>query len=305
MPGDKITLEKLPWSTLIGQIKDQRCTPFLGAGVCFDHLPLAKDLAAELLADDEASSGVKCPLADREDLAKVCQYLAVTRQDGGWPKSRIAEILKKKGPIPATADEPHQVLASLGLRIYLTTNYDDNMCRALQQRPGITPRQEFARWTDDLRNKETSTFDDGYKPTRENPVVFHLHGLLEKPESMVATEDDYLDFLVSMSEDIASSPTGAGQRAKLPLAIRAAITNTTLLFVGYSLRDVNFRVILRGLVGSLSRSARRFSVAIQYAESDSDELLQYFENEFRWAFDLNVFWGTPGGFVATLKEKWI
>ena len=62
---------------------------------------------------------------------------------------------------------------------------------------------------------------------------------------MVASEDDYLDFLVNVSKDLAISPTGPNQRVMLPLPIRTAVSTTTLLFVGYSLADVNFRVMLR------------------------------------------------------------
>ena len=35
----------------------------------------------------------------------------------------------------------------------------------------------------------------------DNPVVFHLHGHLGLAESLVLTEDDYLDFLVSISRN--------------------------------------------------------------------------------------------------------
>jgi hypothetical protein len=45
------------------------------------------------------------------------------------------------------------------LPICLTTNYDDNMFQAL------TPRQELARWTQDLLDNVDSSFDCGYKPT--------------------------------------------------------------------------------------------------------------------------------------------
>ena len=34
-----------------------------------------------------------------------------------------------------------------------------------------------------------------------NPWVFHLHGSDEDPASLVLTEDDYVDFLVSTQRD--------------------------------------------------------------------------------------------------------
>ena len=39
----------------------------------------------------------------------------------------------------------------------------------------------------------------GFVPTPANPLVYHLHGHLEMPQSLVLTEDDYLEFLVRIS----------------------------------------------------------------------------------------------------------
>ena len=43
--------------------------------------------------------------------------------------------------------------------------------------------------------------DGSFRPEPMKPVVFHLHGWLGIPESLVLTEDDYLDFLVAVSRD--------------------------------------------------------------------------------------------------------
>ena len=85
------------WSTLIGKISDGLCTPVLGAGAAYSTLPLAKELAEDLLREEEISTGKTAPLPDRGDLAKVTEYIAVRRQDNVWPKVRIAKRLKKRG----------------------------------------------------------------------------------------------------------------------------------------------------------------------------------------------------------------
>jgi len=89
-----------------------------------------------------------------------------------------------------------------------------------------------------------------YEPDPFNPVVFHLHGSDENEDSLVLTEDDYLDFLVNMSRN----------ERMLPPRIERALTEASLLFIGYRLRDVNFRVIYRGLVQKLDGSRRRLSI---------------------------------------------
>jgi hypothetical protein len=175
------------------------------------------------------------------------------------------------------------------------------MALALQRNtPTVT--RDFARWSKGLLRR-SSPFDAGYQPTTENPVVFHLHGTLGYPPSMVATEDDYVDFLVNLSRDLANPPTQTGQKAILPLPIHGALTSNMLLFVGYSLSDVNFRVILRGLVGSLDLSEVVDGVAIQYAQNDPEELLQYWEAYFARSLKLQVFWCTAEQFAAELRKR--
>ena len=266
-------------------------------------LPLARELARELIEEDERTSGRPCPLPNREDLAKVCQYLAVTRRSGRWPKKRIADILQAC-PTPDLTNpaQLHRVLADLRLPVYMTTNYDDLLGLAMD-RNTVNVTRDFARWSKGLLNQHVSPFDNGYQPTSQNPVVFHLHGALSLPATMVATEDDYVDFLVNVSRDLANPPTQTGQKATLPLPIHTALTSNMLLFVGYSLGDVNFRVILRGLIGSLDLTEVVDSIATQYSAGDPEEFLRYVEAYFERSLKMQVFWSTAEAFAAELRQR--
>jgi hypothetical protein len=303
MGSEETILQDRDWQTLIYKIKSGLCTPFIGAGASYPVLPLGAQLSGALLDDDE-KSGKKCPLRDRGDLPKVAQYLAVTHDDGTWPKLKIRDFIKQK-PLAdfSNENEPHRVLADLDLPIYLTTNYDNFMVTALRRRHPEA-RQEFSRWTRKLLEENASAFDDGYDPTPQSPVVFHLHGHTEFYEGMVASEDDYLDFLVNISKDLGSPPAGARQRAILPVRIRRALTSSTLLFIGYSLGDINFRVILRGLVGSLERAAKQVNIAVQFAGDDPEELREYMEQYFQYTLQLKVFWGSAAEFARELRSRW-
>jgi hypothetical protein len=299
-------LSEKHWTTLLDKIKTGSCTPFIGAGASLPLLPLAKDLAEKLLCEEEERTKKKYPLKDRTDLARVTQYLAVTHEDGLWVKSKIAELIKDaQKPDFRREGEPHALLADLGLPVYLTTNYDDFLVAAFNSRHRPFQR-EFCRWNRKLLEEYPSEFDAGFEPTPATPVVFHLHGHAELPETMVASEDDYLDFLVNISKDLAGSPAGHQQRAMLPARIRRAITSTTLLFVGYGLADINFRVILRGLVGSLERSGRQIHITVQFDEGKEDaaEVRNYMEQYFSWTLDLKVFWGSSGDFAKELRQRW-
>src|ERR1039457_811842 len=108
------------WDTLVRRIKGQACTPFIGAGAAAGFLPLAKTLAEELAVE------YGYPLGDREDLARVTEFVAVMQQDGILPKERIAERIQRAvRPNFADPCEIHRLLADLDLPIYLTTNYAD------------------------------------------------------------------------------------------------------------------------------------------------------------------------------------
>jgi hypothetical protein len=129
------------WDTLLRRIKGKACTPFIGAGAAAGFLPLAKTLAEELAVE------YGYPLGDCEDLARVTEFVAVTKRDGMIPKERIAErVQRATRPNFADPCEIHRLLADLDLPIYLTTNYDDFMFQALRL-PKKIPKEKCAAGT--------------------------------------------------------------------------------------------------------------------------------------------------------------
>lgn len=280
-------MDDTQWLTLMERIDRGRCTPFIGAGACVPTLPLAADIATRWTRDGGY------PLDDDHDLARVAQYLAV-RRDAMYPKERMQEEMSRLGP-PNFGDpkEPHAVLADMPLPLYITTNYDDFMTLALRDRRR-DPRQEICKWNRSyqvLREPAPMWDDKSYQPTPANPIVFHLHGRLGMPESLVLTEDDYLDFLVTLSE----------RPDTLPHQIRGALSSSSLVFVGYSLADWDFRVLHRGLVVRGDPSLRRVSVTVQLKQTREAE--EYLDSYFK-RIDVSVYWGDAQTFAADLRERW-
>jgi hypothetical protein len=279
-------LRDTDWRLLLARIADGVCTPFLGAGATAHTLPLASDIARRW-ADDHGY-----PLGDADDLARVAQFLAVHQDDAMYPKERIGDEFAQLDPPDFTADgEPHALLASLPLPIFITTNYDDSMYAALAA-AGKDPHREVCRWNrSPALAEEPSPFADAaYVPTAANPLVYHLHGRIGLPESLVLTEDDYLDFLVAVSRD----------PGLLPHPIQRALAGTSLLFIGYRLADWDFRVIHRGLVAATEASLRRLSVTVQLtADAPAREYL----DEYFGALKVRVYWGTAAEFVADLGRR--
>jgi len=288
-------LEEKDWDTLLKRIYIGKCTPFLGAGACKGTIPLGSEIAKEWAKENNY------PLDDCSDLARVAQFLAVDRKTPMFPKEEIAAQFKKIGPPDFNEpDEPHGILAELPLPVYMTTNYDDFMVQALKglKSQKKEPKLELCRWNKYIQD-QPSIFESepGFKPTSEKPLVFHLHGHIGVPESLVIAEDDYLDFLVNISRN----------QVLLPPLIQKALTYTSLLFIGYRLADWNFRVIFRGLVDSMDSSLRSLSVSIQLLPEASElarkkaqeYLTEYFKNS-----RVLVYWGTAREFTAELREHW-
>ena len=279
------------WDSLVSRIKMGHCTPFLGAGISAGVIPTGSQIAEKLAKDRR----FEYPLADVHDLIKVSQYIALT-VDASRPKELISEIINNSGyPKFDDPDEPHAVLANLPLPLYITTDYDDFMYRALEKTGVKRPKLFVNRWND-FSKPETDVADElvapDINPTKENPAVYHFHGHKDQLHTMVLTEDDYLDFLVRVSRD----PT------LIPPRIQHALAGTMLLFIGYSLNDTNFRVIFRGLIESIQKNIRKTSVTVQVAP-DQPKVVKYLTKYFD-AAGIRVYWGTARDFVHELKQRW-
>jgi len=288
------------WQELFKRIETGRCTPFLGAGACDGILPLGADIASDW------ADRYECPLPyHRKDLARVSQFLAVSRGDEMSPKEELCTELKNCDPPNFDeGDEPHAVLADLPLPVYITTNYDDFMVRALVHRKK-DPVQEICLWNSYVvqlvGDQQLSRFvlDAGFEPSVATPVVYHLHGHLGIPESMVLTETDYVSFLVAWS----------GRKNMMPPRIQRAFSGASLLFVGYSLEDWTFRVLMRALVSSLEAGLRRISIAVQLVpdkvpEDKVQHAQDYLTTYFDTLFKVSVYWGTAREFARELSERW-
>ena len=171
------------------------------------------------------------------------------------------------------------------------------MTQALGRRKN--PKRELCRWFGSA-TETSSIFDSDFDPDVANPVVFHLHGYIEEIDSMVVTEDDYLDFLVSISKD----------QNLLPPAIRAAFSRTSLLFMGYRLADWDVRVLVRTLGSYVNISNASTHVSVQLTpdgptvtEDEKKRTQKLFDRYFRNQ-RICVYWGTCREFCKDLRTRW-
>lgn len=288
-------LDEKGWEVLLRRIRDGTCTPILGAGV-YSEAPTIRTNIATKWAKAE-----NYPLHDGSDLARVARFLSVEYADAEYAATRYAEELDSL-PLPKFSEptDPYTILAKLPLPLYITTNYDNFMEQALigQNRE---VRTDLCRWMKSLK-EEPSPLADGVQPDVANPSVFHLHGYTQTRQSMVLSEDDYFQFLINVSND----------PDLIPKRIQKAITGTSLILLGYSLEDWDFRILFHFLSGYLKTSTSKTHVAVQISplsKEDPEHLKlraqtffdKYFESR---SPDIRVSWDTTQQFVLNLKERW-
>jgi hypothetical protein len=312
------------WNTLLENIADKECTPFLGSGMTTGLLPTPADLAQKLAAE------YNYPFPTTQSLPRVAQFACT--MDNRQPRKKVIRELINGFKIRMglktesnnqecslckimeasswsncsqefIENEIHHQLADLQLPLYITTNFDDFMPLALRaKRKDLMVRKETIKW-----REKTSPDPNGRKydivppPSPEEPVVLHLFGSDDDLLSMVLTEDDYLDYLARISRDY---------EYLLPPSVQERLASTTLLFLGYRLEDLDLKVIMRGLLSNLNLEKwGMLHVAVQlestiFDNAKQDEVIKYFQKYFSIS-RIDVYWGSTQQFIAELHEKWL
>jgi hypothetical protein len=291
------------WQRLASQLHDGKCTPFLGAGACHGSLKMAAELSRELAAEHEY------PFEDNHDLAKVMRYVTVQNGDPIWVKERFVEkyFNGAESPDSTAPGEPHAALAKFPIPLYLTTNYDDFMVRALSS-AGRKPRALRCPWYP-TASFSAADFDPPAGSTAvEAPIVYYLHGNSGEPESIVLTEDDYIQFLIALAEE-RNQEYVTTRVTLIPPAVQEVLSRTSLLFIGYSLRDWNFQVLLHGILKELPPTHKRRHVSVQVLPVDSSanecerrRAMEYLDSYFD-DLRVSVYWGTAREFFAELNSR--
>jgi CHAT domain-containing protein len=307
------------WTGLIKYIQRGKCTPIIGPRARDRWVPVPAEIARRWT--DEHGY----PFADRTNPTRVAQYMAII-QGESFPRYEIIDVLREAflAKVPEelrpnksyntvtelvdavawdviAADDPnevHRVLASLNLPLYLTTNFDNFMTAALRAL-GKHPTREICRWSETLDHLP-SRFDDdpNYEPTPDAPLVYHLFGSDEEIDSLVLTEDAHFDFLVKISSET----------ERIHPYIWAALTNSSLMFLGFNLNDWGFRVILRGLLAPLQgrRSFKHVGVQLEPEDVRAEDVpaVHEFLKDYFQDAEINVYLGTVQQFIAELREWW-
>jgi hypothetical protein len=92
--------------------------------------------------------------------------------------------------------------------------------------------------------------------------------------------------------------------------LRKALPTSTLLFIGYSLDDINFRSIFQGGLSFMSSVRKRGnSIAVIQipVENDSvkkEKVTKYMEKYTNHMYEIVIYWGEPNDFIEELQTRW-
>jgi len=248
-----------PFGDIWDGLKSGKVIPFLGAGASLvgrgsadvwtdgsEFLPNGRELA-DLLA--RGSNFPSQDQHDREDLAKVSSY---TADISG--RSRLRERLRHVLNRHYRRGVLHRFLAELPAHVLIVvTNYDTLLEEAFREAgkpydlvvyPADRPSfgNSLLWWPSGKAEPEAVEAKELDLDLENTTVIYKMHGTVwpdaEKWDNYVITEEDYVEFLSRMTTNTSSA---------VPAQFYQYSRDRSFLFLGYSLRDWNLRVVLRNL----------------------------------------------------------
>jgi len=255
----------VPYGVIADCLKHGTVAPFLGAGASFAGAPpeTAMPIGASLAKRLIQMSGAEYPGSESDPLTKITQYLEETPADRTFLLRGICNIFYQRVP-DGYRCSVSEFLSNLPRdfvpKLIVTTNYDVVLERTFEGKIPYLALSQMMRNTkyagrllcyDSLaapfekciltRSQVEEALHD---LDRERPgcvLIYKMHGTARLDfaaqllDSIVLTESDYIEFL---EED---------RLNKIPTRILRERRRANLLFLGYSLEDWNFRVLLQRL----------------------------------------------------------
>jgi hypothetical protein len=263
-------------NSVVAQIADVvrtgQCILFLGAGVHApppegsrfayppEHRPpLGSALSRGLAETLGASLRSQLPNENPDNLQRVALFYEMSRSRHQLVDEIRRAVQDGKRPSPAL-----RALAELDFPLVITTNYDQLLENALVlagKQPRISVYTPQLEPTDDYRD-----------PSVQAPVVFKIHGDVARPETIVVTDEDYIQFVLRMSNKDPYDP--------LPLTLKYHLTGWTTLFVGYSLLDYNLRLLFKSLRWKIDSANMPDMYSVDYAPDPL--ILEVWHNQRRY-----------------------
>jgi hypothetical protein len=238
-----------PYGIILSELRAGNAIPFLGAGAsrvgyidgASGFLPSGGALAQMLAQDARFPSNDQ---RERQDLSKVASYFV----DGSNRDALRRKLRTVFGTGVYSCNGLHEMLAAVADKLVIvTTNYDTLLEQAFLNAGKPYDLVVYPADNAEYRNAilwwpHGATDPSIIRPNQldedeigRNNVIYKIHGSVRpdaKWDSFVITEEDYIQFLSRISNAV-------------PAAFKRYFSARAFLFLGYSLRDWNMRVLLK------------------------------------------------------------
>lgn len=244
---------------------------FVGSGPSIAcGLPSWPELLRELGVEYGLEDDIAPSLNDGRFL-DVAQYLVRIKGEAAL-QEKVADIFRRRRRLPG---DLHSLIMALPFAGIITTNYDLLLSDADQQR-------RFAR--------PISQRTGGLRKQLESYFVFHLHGHVEDPVSIVLSKSSYDRFVF-------------GSNREAWQFVRTIFELNVVLFIGFGFRDQNIDLLLGDLqdLGAVSG----WNVYALVPMPDADHPDKVVESALRQRSVNPIFVPAAGDHGATALIAWL
>ena len=218
------------------EINNENAAIFAGAG-----LSVASGLVNWKGLLTEIAEELNLNIDKENDLIALAQYYENEKGGRGSINRQLIDEFTKD----VTVGENHNILASLPIKTFWTTNYDNLIEKTLEDK---------GKTVDVKRCSENLAINI----PRRDAVIYKMHGDITLPHDAVITKDDYESY--------------NDKRQLFTTALQGDLVSKTFLFIGFSFEDPNLEYILsriRILLGNNTRDHYCFFRSINKDDYDS------------------------------------
>ena len=218
---------------LAHDIRGKKIIPFVGAGLSRNlGLPEWDVLMAKVAEDLDIEPDI---LALHGDFLQIAEYHIICH---GGSKNRISKIIDRNlrsVEVAIGASVAHKCLIDMKFPKIYTTNFDEMIEMAFRH------------------HKEShypiATLDDILEAPDNVTQIIKFHGTLDLDETLVISETDYHN---RMDMD-----------GPLDIKLRSDLLGKTVLFLGYSFRDLNIRYMWSKLFRVMQENCKAYMVTMK------------------------------------------
>jgi len=272
------------WNTLLYTIRRENCILMLGPDIALQeingkNIPFSEQLAFKL--SEKISPEVKESI-DKKNLAQVSQYYSMETGRNDL-EAKIQLFFDQRQKLTSII---HKDLAVLPFYLIINTSPDQMYREALKiaNKIPIISRYNF-------KGDNSTIVEMG---TTERPLIYHLYGTSDEPESMVLTENDLIDYLVALISNKKPLPDNIISELSSP--------NKSFLFIGFGFKHWYLRILLHVLQGR-KKDSRSFALEkfnLQNEKEMQKTILFFRQSDFK----IHIYNDDLQQFVKFLRNRY-